>query len=297
MIPRIVHTVWPGADVFERRGARLAEWRASWAMRHPDWTFLFHRLEHRADARVQQVLDRDDLSPVVKRTARRGSPSWTRARCGRWSRAWCRCRRRRFRRRYAGWASCPVSPPQTRGERGAMPESANEHLDALERIVRDDAPSTILDVGMGRGNYGWFLRVRCKWTGRLTGIEVWAPYVAGPDALAGGNRDYYQRIIVADVRESEAAIAALSPDLVFAFDVVEHMPMREGAAALAMLRRHARSVLVSVPLVAYPQGPLHGNPYEAHQHDWTEAEMVAEGGELLGKGAATGLFKFRGSAA
>ena len=43
-----------------------------------------------------------------------------------------------------------------------MPESANEHLDAIERIVRAAAPRVIVDVGMGRGrgNYGWFLRKR-----------------------------------------------------------------------------------------------------------------------------------------
>lgn len=176
-----------------------------------------------------------------------------------------------------------------------MPESANEHLDYLRTRLRADPPATILDIGVGRGNYGWFLRQDVDWKGTLVGIEVWAPYVAGTDAISGGNRDYYQKIVIADVRDSEPMVAALAPDVVFAFDVVEHMVKADGEKVLAMLRRHTRrEVLVSVPIVPYPQGPIYGNPYEAHQHDWTIEEMTTQGGQLVGRGGATGLFLFSG---
>lgn len=174
-----------------------------------------------------------------------------------------------------------------------MPESANEHLDFLRNRIRETRPDTILDVGMGRGNYGWFLRNDVAWRGRLVGLEVWGPYVLGPDALAGGNTSYYDRIVVGDVRFNEDLIRQLSPDTVFAFDVIEHMPYGEGATVMAMLRKHCKKeLLVSVPIVVYPQGELHGNPYEKHLHDWTVDEMAFEGGRLVGKGAATGLFAF-----
>jgi hypothetical protein len=149
---------------------------------------------------------------------------------------------------------------------------------------------------MGRGNYGWFLRQDLGWRGTLIGLEVWAPYVDGPNALAGGNRTYYNRIEIGDVRKSESLIAELQPDVVFAFDVIEHMVRDEGIAVLAMLARHSRrEALVSVPIVPYPQGPIHGNPYEEHKHDWTVDEVQAAGGSLLSKGIATGLFTFPAS--
>lgn len=174
-----------------------------------------------------------------------------------------------------------------------MPESANEHLDFLRERVRTIDPASVLDVGMGRGNYGWFLRQDVGWRGTLVGLEVWAPYVDGPNALAGGNRTYYNRIEIGDVRKSEQLVESLAPDVVFAFDVIEHMVREEGVAVLAMLARHCRrELLVSVPIVPYPQGPIHGNPYEEHHHDWTVSEMEGVGGSLLSRGAATGLFGF-----
>jgi hypothetical protein len=174
-----------------------------------------------------------------------------------------------------------------------MPESANEHLDVLERMLRDRPPSVIVDVGMGRGNYGWFLRNVVKYAGKLHGLEVWAPYVVGPDALAGGNRTYYDEIVVADVRNCSDWITALHPDIVFAFDIIEHLERAEGIEVLRMLQRAAtRSVLVSLPIVDYPQGPLHGNPHEEHKVQWKTEEMLALGSKLLHQGAATGLFEF-----
>lgn len=175
-----------------------------------------------------------------------------------------------------------------------MPESANEHLDYLRNRIRETRPESILDVGMGRGNYGWFLRQDIGWRGKLTGLEVWGPYVEGPGALAGGNRSYYDRIVVGDIRFEGGRIAlSPPPDTVFAFDVIEHMVKDEGAGVMTTIRRHCqKELLVSVPIVIYPQGELHGNPYEKHLHDWTIDEMIAEGGTLVSKGAATGLFLF-----
>lgn len=174
-----------------------------------------------------------------------------------------------------------------------MPESANEHLDQLERIIRDRAPSCVLDVGMGRGNYGWFLRNRCGYRGKLIGVEVWAPYVEGQDAIAGGNRTYYDRIVVADIRSSEQLVRETAPDIVFAFDIIEHMSREEGEQVIRMLQRLSNDqLLVSVPIVPYPQGPIYGNPYEEHKHDWTISEVLSLGSECPHRGTVTGLFAF-----
>ena len=179
-----------------------------------------------------------------------------------------------------------------------MPESANEHLEYLRQRLRLNPPKSILDVGVGRGNYGWFLRVDAKWPGRLTGMEVWGPYVVGPDALAGHNRTYYDGgILVMDMRSIEAveAMNALRPDVIFAFDVIEHVSREEGIQVIRAMQRAARqAVLVCSPIVAYPQGAYLGNPYEAHKHDWTVQEFLALGSEMRGRGAATGLFEFPG---
>jgi hypothetical protein len=175
-----------------------------------------------------------------------------------------------------------------------MPESANEHLAYLRARLRADPPASILDVGVGRGNYGWFLRQDIGWTGRLTGLEIWAPYVVGPQAISGGNRTYYDGgITVGDMRERSEWMTEVAPDIIFAFDVIEHVVRDEGIAVIRAMQRAAKkAVLVCSPILPYAQGPYMGNPYEEHKHDWTVAEMVALGSEFRGRGACTGMFEF-----
>ena len=176
-----------------------------------------------------------------------------------------------------------------------MPESANEHLQQLKPLIAKVNPTRVLDVGMGRGNYGWFLRNECQFKGHLTGLEVWAPYVEGPEALVGGNRDYYDVIHVGDVRFSLPWVDVVKPDLVFLFDVLEHMTKDEAILVLRGLQRAStRGVLVSTPIVSWPQGPLHGNPFETHLAEWTVEEVSALGCEIVHLGDATGLFHFPG---
>jgi hypothetical protein len=177
-----------------------------------------------------------------------------------------------------------------------MPDSANEHLDYLRTRLRADPPASILDVGMGRGSYGWFLRNDVGWKGTLTGMEIWAPYVEGETALSGGNRTYYDGgIIVADMRASSERMAKLSPDMIFAFDVIEHVVKDEGIAVIRAMQSAARTVLVCSPIVLYPQGGWGGNPHEAHKHDWDVPQFQEIGGKLVGKGVVTGLFEFDGT--
>jgi Methyltransferase domain len=177
-----------------------------------------------------------------------------------------------------------------------MPDSANEHLPQLKTLLEKLRPQRILDVGMGRGSYGWWLRNEARFIGHLTGIEIWAPYVEGPDAIAGGNRGYYDVIHVGDIRHSLDYVNELKPDLIFAFDVLEHLKEDDAVKVLRALQRASRQgVLVSCPNIPYPQGEHYGNPHEAHLRDcWYTEEMGALGSEIIHEGACTALWHFPG---
>lgn len=172
-----------------------------------------------------------------------------------------------------------------------MPESANEHLDWLKQFIQTNLPASILDVGMGRGNYGWFLRNEVGYQGTLTGIEIWEPYLS--DDFAGGNKTYYNDIILADVRDALRDDRICFTEMTFAFDIIEHFERHEGINILRNLQGRCNDLLVCVPIVHYEQGALYGNPHETHRCQWKIEEMIALGGELVGKGACTGLFRFR----
>ena len=130
-----------------------------------------------------------------------------------------------------------------------------------ERILAlaGDGPLSVLDIGPGVGTYAKLLAG--PEVGRLTGVEIWEPYVHTYRL-----HDYYDEIIVGDAREVDLPAA----DVVILGDVAEHMDADD---ALRLWQRAAaaaqKAVYLSIPIVHYPQGEIEGNPHEHHVvEDW-----------------------------
>jgi len=135
----------------------------------------------------------------------------------------------------------------------------------------------ILDVGPGEGTYARLLRPALP-KAEFICLEIFEPYRErfGLDKL-------YDRVIIGDARTYEPDFPA---DVVIFGDVLEHMAREE---ALDVLRRHcarARAVVVSVPIVPFPQGAIGGNPHEVHRDQWTYESFLADAARL---GARVGL--------
>lgn len=138
-----------------------------------------------------------------------------------------------------------------------MPGSIRENDSDLRDWVKRTGIETVLDIGPGRGTYarvlkGLDLTMDC--------IEVWHPYV----------RKYlleakYHRVMIADVRA--VAASRFAYDLVIFGDVLEHMSRDAAMDVWKRASMRARYGLISVPIIHYPQGPSHGNPYEEHVQD------------------------------
>lgn len=146
-----------------------------------------------------------------------------------------------------------------------MPRSDPEGRDwAVERIAATTAP-VIIDVGCGEGTYsdvarGW--RPDALWVG----VEVWQPYVDQFDLWSK-----YDFVAVRDARDLSLPDA---PFVLLAGDVLEHMPRFDAVDLLAHAKDRAEAIMVSVPVVDYPQhSHAGGNPFEAHVDQWTFADM------------------------
>lgn len=152
-----------------------------------------------------------------------------------------------------------------------MPMSSTEGKDwIVGRALRhlSGRPATILDVGVGCGTYLDLLGPILP-LARWIGVEIWEPYVARFDLAAR-----YDELIVADVRDLDPLPAA---DLIILGDVVEHMAHADALKLWDRARAAARrAVILSLPIVEYPQGEVDGNPYEAHVHTWTDRDVVAD---------------------
>ena len=143
-----------------------------------------------------------------------------------------------------------------------MPHSDNTNVYAIVQLLDELRPASVLDVGAGAGKYGDLVRQVLP-DSYVDAIEVWEPYI--DEYLLNHT---YRNIIIADVRTVD-----IGPyDLVIFGDVLEHMTKEE---SIKVFNKVTGSVIISIPIVHYPQGHSHGNPYEEHiKDDWSVAEVL-----------------------
>ena len=163
-----------------------------------------------------------------------------------------------------------------------MPTSDPEGRDwSVQRIAQTAAP-IIIDLGPGQGTYsdlakGW--RPDAWWVG----VEIWPPYVK--------QFELWRKYDVVAIRDARNLDFPKTPFVLLAGDVLEHMHRSDALDILHRAKEHAEAIMVSVPIVDYPQHGHH-NPYEEHLDQWTFAQMwdvlsdgVVEGwrGETVGR--------------
>jgi SAM-dependent methyltransferase len=144
-----------------------------------------------------------------------------------------------------------------------MPYSSTEGKEWMREQIDRLAPATVLDVGAGAGTY--FDLAAQPWQFWMA-VEVWQPYLARFDLAAR-----YDGVIFGDVR----TIAWPDIDLVIFGDVLEHLSRADALMVWDDARKHSRHVLLSIPVVPYPQGAEEGNPHEAHLETWAHEECEA----------------------
>jgi len=171
-----------------------------------------------------------------------------------------------------------------------MPYSDNRLRPTGLELIRTRFPDplaaiTVLDIGAGAGTNVEFYR---PWfpNSQWIAVEVWEPYVTR-FSLA----DRYSQVLVDDVRQLTGLPRA---DVVLLGDVLEHMSVDEAGEVWRKATAAAPDglVLASIPLGEYPQGAVHGNPYEEHRSTWTR-DTAAEwlpGARLVAVNDVVGLY-------
>lgn len=168
-----------------------------------------------------------------------------------------------------------------------MPLSYHEPYERFKQWVRENRPKSVWDIGMGYGNIGTYAKEIISDI-ELNGVEIWLPYLVDKRSQAKN----FKRIIVADIRDLINKL--WSVDLVIAFDVIEHLERSNGVTVINYLKSITNmALLVALPIVDYPQGPLYNNEAERHLTQWKVNEMEELGGKTLFKGQICGLFEFK----
>lgn len=127
-------------------------------------------------------------------------------------------------------------------------------------------PEHFLDIGAGAGSWleavkPWFLE--SKWIA----LEAWKPYI---DRFCLWDR--YQMVIEGDAREKPFP----EVDAVIMGDVLEHVTKEEAILIWEKARKASRQLtILSIPVIHYPQGHVHDNPYQEHvKDDWSHEEVM-----------------------
>lgn len=157
-----------------------------------------------------------------------------------------------------------------------MPGSANYGKAETVEWLLTNKPGAVrfLDIGCGYGTYHDLLKPLypdSKWLG----VEVWSEYIHRFNLFSK------YTVINMDARgidyESLGEI-----DVAIAGDVLEHMTKQEAIDLVDKLMSVAEVLVISVPIVHYPQDEQEGNPYEVHvKDDWSHEEVMDTWGPLV----------------
>jgi len=147
-----------------------------------------------------------------------------------------------------------------------MPNSHPENKPWIMNEILQINPKTVLDVGVGKGDYLNLIRQHIGKSVKVDAIEVWQPYV---DFYYLKKR--YDEVFVEDVRKFED----FNYDLVIFGDVLEHMSEEEALEVWDKASKQAKYLVLSIPIIPSPQHDVNSNPYEVHvKEDWTTEEVL-----------------------
>jgi predicted TPR repeat methyltransferase len=150
---------------------------------------------------------------------------------------------------------------------------------ASEMIKR--TPSRVLDLGLGSGMLGATVR---QWID--LGVKPWRTFLAGVEIWAGYRNplwDLYDVIYLRTIQD-HLKLDQERYDMVLLGDVIEHFAPPDAEEVLGVVDRLLipdGCLLVITPAEEMEQGPVYGNPYEAHRSVWTSEKLVQHGFDIL----------------
>lgn len=166
-----------------------------------------------------------------------------------------------------------------------MPSSRASTIPYVIHAMKQLRPSSILDVGVGFGKWGYLFReftdivqsehdstryIKPGWKIRIEGIEGFKEY------LHPGHEFIYDRVHIGMVQEVLPRLGTY--DVIFFGDIIEHLTLEEGQAVLRQaLSRARKAVIVTTPRYDTGQDSLCGNMLEIHRSLWNNEDFAAVG--------------------
>jgi hypothetical protein len=175
-----------------------------------------------------------------------------------------------------------------------MPFSHSSQITTIVEYIEKVNPRSILDVGIGMGQYGFLSRMNLEninlfningnqamqknkkeWHVRIDGIEGYPIYITPV-------HDYcYNKIMIGDALTLLPTLHDKSYELILAIDILEHFHKEDGVNFLSELKRiSSNAILISTPKEFIHQN-IEANPFENHRSVWSKNDLTHYGFPLI----------------
>lgn len=179
-----------------------------------------------------------------------------------------------------------------------MPGSMPEGKQFIKNFLISNDVTSILDVGPGSGNYVDLLKGVGEYANypggtrnnvRWEAVEIFEPYIE-----IFNLRNKYNFIYTSDIYD---LIWIRRYDAVILGDVLEHMSYSRAVEVIKQATDHANWVILSLPIIDFPQESSWGNEHEAHVEQYSPERVrdLLAGYEIVAyyEGEVIGSYIFR----
>lgn len=152
-----------------------------------------------------------------------------------------------------------------------MPTSHLYQLNEILELIFYTNPSSLLDIGIGFGKYGFLSREYLElwdgrekyndWTRSIDGIEAYEKYITPIHKLI------YDNIYIGNALDIIPKLYKRY-DLIRIIDVMEHFTYEDGKHLLALCEEKGRNVIISTPRDIGIQENAFDNEFETHRFQW-----------------------------
>lgn len=153
-----------------------------------------------------------------------------------------------------------------------MPTSHPYQLNEIAEFIAFSEATSVLDVGVGFGKYGFLAREYLElwdrrqkyndWQRVVEGIEVNEAYIGSLQRLI------YNKIHIGNALDVMTGMKDSQFELIMVIDVLEHFSQEDGLVLLRECLRVGKIVLISTPKDIGTQGASFDNVYETHRYQW-----------------------------
>ena len=160
-----------------------------------------------------------------------------------------------------------------------MPCSRPYALEAVCNRIIEKNPTSILDIGIGFGKFGFLAREYTDvfhsryfdWETRIDGIEIFEKYITQLQ------QEIYDHIYIGNAIDILPTLGCY--DMIICSDVLEHLSEQDGTILLDLIKNQSKFAMITTPVTVLHQEAQYNNEHEKHISAWSK-ETLSNWGEV-----------------